>query len=106
MSEQRDISKLPKWAQAELLRLESDVDYWKARATEGPEDSDTFIHSYLDPTPIGKGPIVRFQLTGDDQFRDAIQVRRDGDAIYVSGGDTLQVEPRASNVVKVRNVRL
>ena len=101
-----DRSRLPKWAQAELLRLESDVDYWKARASAGPEDSDTFIHQWEHPTPLGHGPVIRFQLTGDDQFRDGIQVRRSGDAILVHGGDTLQVEPQASNALKIRNVRL
>lgn len=102
-----DRSKLPRWAQSELEVLAADVAYWKGKANAGPDDSDTFVmHADDDDQPLGRQPVVRFQVSGANRLRDSIQVYVDGDSIRVRGGDTIQVEPQASNVVRIRQERL
>lgn len=36
MTDTRDTSKLPRWAQQYIDKLERDVAYWKSAATAGP----------------------------------------------------------------------
>ncbi len=96
--------RLPKWAQQEITRLNANVEYWKARATVGPENSDTFLDPYGDPpTPLGKRPVVEFHL-GPDRFNDRIRVNVEAGGrgeLYVAGGTTLKITPWATNVVKI-----
>ncbi len=99
---------LPKWAQKELTRLEAGVEYWKAKATVGPEESNTFLDPYAEkPTPLGKDAHVAFVL-GD---RKSVQcyIQRDARTgrpyLYVYGsGIYLAVEPSSANTLRVVEV--
>lgn len=57
-----DITKLPRWAQDRIEVLERDKEWWMAKATAGPEDSNTFVHHLMDTpdTPLGDRPLITF----------------------------------------------
>jgi hypothetical protein len=53
-----DVSKLPKWAQEKLRRMEADRDLWRARAEQyggGVENSNVFIVDRVSPRLYGLG---------------------------------------------------
>lgn len=67
-----DTSKLPKWAQNKIARLQSDADYWrvKAHAAAGTDGSttDTYIQELQDNRFVERGlppgtPVI-FRLEG------------------------------------------
>lgn len=103
-----DRSRLPKWAQRELERLERDLGAAHARLAAGPDDSDTFAFARPDwnltTQPLGRGVPVFFMLADGR----SVQVRNDGDVVDVlvsgmaSAADGLQVMPRSSNHVVLR----
>lgn len=105
---QHDRTKLPIWAQKELERLERDVDRYKAKLSEGPEDSRAFLNPYsAAPTPLGSDPRVQFKL-GKDRFGHDFEVNLtiDGNLLYVYGsGGRLAFLPNASNTgyIEVRD---
>jgi hypothetical protein len=100
-----DVTKLPKWAQFEIQRLEQDNATYLARLSEGP-DSDTFADPYSDAKrPLGKGTIIQFDL--GERFGQRINCRIDtlqnGERVLdVMGGDTVTIEPQSSNAFRVR----
>lgn len=96
-----DVTKLPKWAQREIERLGRDVEYWKAKATAGPDNSDTFIAQHPVDTPLGDSPRIRFVLPNGGRIEahiveDHLQVRSEG-----SSG-ALHVVPSAANSIRLR----
>lgn len=105
--------KLPKWAQQYLDRLRmalaQQVELAEgARLDTDPDGSDAIIDFYHD-TPIGLGqdPRVRFKTPRDEVLRywgDYIDVSltHDKKGVVVQGGDSLSVQPVASNVVEVK----
>lgn len=99
-----DATKLPKWAQRDLERLQRDVQTWKQRACTGPEGSNTFIWMGMDELkPLGDSPNIRFQ-TGSG-WRDHIQVRlTDRNELLVMGSDQILITPQAGNVITIQNV--
>lgn len=115
MSPRGDVSKLPKWAQAEISRLESNVEHWKDRALSGPTDSDTFAHPAGDDRnpggkPLGRGTRVRFWTqkgSVDGQPGHYIDVRLadaigGGRALEInSGSHSIHVIPQSSNAAKI-----
>lgn len=104
MSDDQRFLKLPKWAQGEIRRLNSNVEWWKAKATVGPEDSDTFLGSYLedDNKPLGKGQRVVFMLDNENVIEAKnidgkfVEVRASG-----RGSESINAQPHASNVLKI-----
>lgn len=103
---ERDITKLPKWAQIEISRLQRDVKWYKDKLEAGPDNSDTFADPYGRAVrPLGKGPRIAFVgLPGD---RQTIIARLDRDTdnepyLEIRGLNSLQIQPRASNVVHIR----
>jgi hypothetical protein len=106
-NDEAKIARLPKWAQSELDRLTKDVAYWKAKATEGPEDSDTAVAHGGHPEVLQNlqpGARVLFQ-TGAGMLeahvkdgRLAIRCERVG---KLRAGGYVKVLPHSSNVILV-----
>ena len=96
-----DVTKLPKWAQQEIGRLERDLEDARRRLSEGPMDSNTFADPYSEsPRPLGRDTLIEFRAgeTFGERFRVYL---RDG-VLEVGGGDGVAVLPRASNVVEIK----
>jgi hypothetical protein len=99
-----DRTKLPKWAQRELERLERDLESAQQKLAAGPEDSNTFADPYAAaPRPLGRDVAVEFH-TGSDRDERVI-VRVDGDKVNIYGGDSLRIFPMSSNVIEVQPKR-
>ena len=99
-----DITKLPKWAQAEIERLTRDLESAYAKLNVGPEDSDTFADPYSEARqPLGKGTSIVFEFGEGHGKR--INARLEGETLVVQGGDSLIVQPRASNSIYLRTER-
>lgn len=102
-----DVTKLPKWAQADIERLSSAVEYHKARLREsiarGEDASDTLVYMGYGEEHVGlpKGTPIRFQTdTGQ------IQVRAEGDHVEItSHHGSLALFPHVTNEIKVKVVR-
>jgi len=106
MRGERDINKLPKWAQQKIERLENDLAYAKERLTAGPENSNTFADPYGDPRPLGEGTAIEFHLGGADDRHKRIRVRiTERGWLDINGGDMLIVRPNASNSIEVKSER-
>lgn len=96
-----DRTKLPKWAQQELTRLERNLEHAKSKLAQGPENSRVFADPYSDtPRPLGDAHIEFRVGPGIGQ---KFSVRIEGTDLYVMGSDGLAVFPEASNVVRVRH---
>jgi hypothetical protein len=99
-----DVSKLPKWAQAEIGRLERDLADARAKLAAGPEESDTFADVYGAPRPLGKSPVIRF--TPDPEHPHLyVDAYVDRGSVYVRGSEGLAIRPWAGNVIKVKPER-
>lgn len=110
------LARLPKSVQQEIKRLVGSVDYWKKKATAGPEDSDTFADRIpgveeFGGRPLGRRVSVIFQhgdIEADEDARDraAVSVVVVDGGVEVRGakGDPLVIEPLGNNTIKVRSV--
>lgn len=108
-----DATKLPKWAQEELVSLRRQVaddrHYWKNKALEAASvatsNTQLVTHYGEEPRALPNNTAVRFVL-GDASEREWVEVViRDG-KLHVMGGDCLQVLPVASNVVQILSKRV
>ena len=100
-----DATKLPKWAQAEIARLERSVAYWQAKASEGPEDSTVFLDDFSDaPRPLGEDPIITFKRCGMGLADIRVSRMKPGSNVLdISCTEgTLEVTPQSGNVIRVR----
>lgn len=99
-----DVSKLPKWAQTEIQRLERNLESANARLNTGPEDSDTFADPYFEEStrPLGRGTMIQFGEERGRRFR--VRIDKDG-RLDVSGDEGLIVIPRASNSILLESRR-
>jgi hypothetical protein len=95
---QRNLARLPKWAQNEITRLRADLEYNEKKLAAGPADSLVFADPYSDtPRPLGN-PTVEFGTERGRRFR----VRLDADGLLeVSSDEGLKIQPRASNVIRL-----
>ena len=102
-----DVSKLPKWAQREIGRLERDLAAAHAKLAAGPEDSNTFAEPYAAaPRPLGTSPHIRFVLgDGPDDWGAVIDAFIEGDHVVIRGGNGITVRPWAGNVLHVKPER-
>lgn len=102
-TDKQDTSKLPKWAQQRIDKLERDVEYWKARATEGPENSDTFISWPMDsPKPLGSGYNIRFVVGSGSGDYIEVRNQQDGSVEVRTAWRGMRIHPTASNTIVVR----
>ena len=106
-----DVTKLPKWAQAEIARLNANVASWKAKAeaamSPNAEGTDTFIDAGLPSEPnrgLPPGSHVCFRIgpAHSDVIECYVSTRhgKSGEAVvfvWAPGGD-LMVLPSSSNV--------
>ena len=96
-----DITKLPKWAQIEINRLEGNVAHWKAKAYQvsGAEATDTTARmSYGDEDILlPKGCTVTFQTD-----RGCFNVSTNEDGVDVYGDSALSVRPCVTNHITLR----
>jgi hypothetical protein len=98
----RDISGLPKWAQQRIETLEANVEHFKAKLTEGPENSDTFVGSYEPDAvrPLGVAPRIRFG-TDDNDYVEA-QWDENTKSLRVRGRNGITVIPEVSNAISIQ----
>jgi hypothetical protein len=103
-----NIAALPKWAQAEITRLERAVEYWQGVASVGPDESNTFANPFSDaPKPLGHDVTIEFVTTAGQKLRASLerdQVTGLYDRLEISGDGLLAVHPRAANVVWIKSV--
>lgn len=99
--EQREqrLARLPRWARMELDRLQRDLDHAHAQLAAGPEDSDTFVHTYSEPDrPLGTAPSIRFAFDGaGSEARSYVEVRLVRGRVEVRGSGSIDVRPEGSN---------
>lgn len=98
-----DKSKLPKWAQQEMERLENSAEYHKARLRESLGDndqvSDTQIYMGYQEDLVGlpSGTPIRFKLS-----YGKVEVRVNEGRLEVTGvNGALSIFPHVTNVVQV-----
>lgn len=97
-----DVTKLPKWAQREIGRLERDVEHLKGQLSAGPEDSDTFANAFSAARrPLGAQTDIEFVLA-NGKIRARIEPGRGVfGRLYISGDDGLRVMPNAFNSIEL-----
>lgn len=87
-----DLSKLPKWAQRRIQKLEHDVAYYKQEANLGLEEADAVLSPYMDAQPLGSQPTIRF-FVGPDRRADWIDVSHRGDELTIQTDHFLLIQP-------------
>lgn len=97
-----DRTKLPKWAQHEMARLEDSANYHKRRLMESIGESergtDTAIHLGYNQTPVGlpNGTVIRFETENG-----TIEARvESGDLMLSAYQGSLSIRPIVSNAVR------
>lgn len=103
----RDVSRLPKWAQDRIASLERDVEHLRATLAVGPEDSDTFCDPYLDQRPLGRGQTIRFVLDRRADHRPDVYIDAkldaEGGCVAIRCADgSLAITPTHANEILVR----
>ena len=99
-----DVSKLPKWAQAELRNTARERDEWKKLALEGPENTNTAVRSLMgEIKPLERGSRIRFQLgeRWDEYVECYVEDRIGGPILAVHGGRPYVIHPHSGNLVFV-----
>lgn len=96
-----DISKLPKWAQSEIERLQRDNTDLRRKLDEIQDGSGPMVwYEIMDGVTHGipDGAVVRAQVGGEK-----IEISVQGDALRISSiMRSIIVQPQSANVVRVR----
>jgi len=106
-NQEHDLSKLPKWAQAEMQRLGLDVVYWKEKAlsaTNGQSgtETDTFLKvSAAECRKLPRNSVVMFSLYGG---LVKAQVMASGSLRIASEEGHVSISPETSSSFRVRMV--
>ena len=106
MKQGGDVTRLPKWAQAEITRLKSDVAYLRSRLMEGPENSTVVAEPYSDsPRFLGEDPVIEFKGIGMQPSSIRIKRLQLGSNVLVISTDdnAIEVSPQSGNVIRVRS---
>ncbi len=110
---ERDLSKLPKWAQQKIQKLRADVIWWKGKfeATLGGEGSTGVAVRTADGLmPLPEGTEVVFAVGerdgADDPYFQKVSFRLDeyGDIKVCANDRALAFIPSSSNAGKIRLV--
>lgn len=113
MAQQRDVSKLPVWAQdlvngkdMEIKRLKKERDDLRGQVSGDPEGSDTFANPYGVPQPLGSGTVISFSPDGRPTEGFIAELGEEGLIVrtQTSIRARLGIFPGASNEVKIRIV--
>lgn len=98
----KNLDKLPKWAQTEVLRLEKEVEFLQSKLDQvtGVADTNTFLAEGLSSKPLPKNACIDFKVGDNLQNRVSVYIRKDG-LIDVNAdsrdGSTFMIMPRAAN---------
>jgi len=107
MAEDRDLSRLPQWAQSRIEVLERDLASAYAKLAAGPGESDTFADPYGEAVrPLGTGTMIRFGGPGYDRTVDARW--RNGELVVQANAgmtDEFAIKPQASNTIRLGFIR-
>lgn len=97
----KDISKLPKWVQVKIVRLQNDLEYTENRLKkfEGKKDTNTFIIHGLTEIPLPNNSEIKFSL-GEGWHRKVTCKINDGEIEVFA--DSMLVLPKASNHVHIK----
>lgn len=97
-----DISKLPKWAQRRISKIEADLAYYKEKAyvaALGDAGSPVVVHRYGEGNDIGlPEETIRFFPDPNDR-RCYIDVRQQPFGVEVRSNPLLGIRPTSSNSV-------
>lgn len=99
--------RLPKWAQNHMAVLRMRAQEWMAKATEGPEDSDTFTWGQAyegTGQPLGHGTTIEFHRPDGSYY--AVHVSDEGTLLVSYNGhraraDSLLVCPQSANRIRI-----
>lgn len=106
----QQLLRLPRYAVQEIQRLSRDKEYWKEIALAGADESNTFRDFATNKQPLGQDPNITFYLKGGpdsgpmDRIVARVRIEYDhGGRPYldIHTDDTILVNPRASNAIKV-----
>jgi hypothetical protein len=99
------LARLPKAVRAEIERLDREVEWWKAKAEVGPEQSDTFADAFApgEGKPLGRGTRVLFHHGPGERDHVTVHVR-EGEVSVSAYGSFLQVLPSSGNSIRVRSL--
>lgn len=106
----RDLSKLPLWAQQAIESLEQEVTYWQGKVLGDDAESDTMIlHSHNLARPLASDTRIMFGAEvrvapngyrhrhGVEAYWDA----RQKELVVMGGEHLLAVLPRAANSLRI-----
>lgn len=99
---QSQYDRLPRRVQQELDRLASSMEHWKARATAGPESSDTYVRRSYDDGGrqyLGRGERVIFE--GPRGSFEVHVGQKSVEVLSADGADTIAAIPRSSNRIEL-----
>ena len=99
-----NFDRLPKWAQQDMLRMESDLQAAEKKiremAGESNEGTEVFIWSGLDNIPLPARSQIRFRCEADHNYRHFDVSIRDGN-LRIYGSGTFTVQPQSANSVEL-----
>lgn len=82
---ERDLKKLPRWARFRIEKAEEDVKFYKDMAEN-----------------LQAGLLTDGRYKVDDRYEFTVRLNVRGKYLQVYGDDTLSVEPRSSNLIRIR----
>jgi len=105
------IAKLPRWARQHIDKLTADLESAnrKLRASTDPGSRVRWGHLGIDNdrgTPIPEGEPIIFSMVPFSECKHRVRIKAaydpDTGTLEISGGDAVDVEPVARNVIRVR----
>lgn len=101
-----DITKLPKWAQRDIQRLESDLRHTKQELREmqahDGAPTEVFIWKGTDMVPLPRRTQIRFLVRAGEEHGPSFDVSiRDG-RLRIYGSRWYAIHPSASNTIDIK----
>jgi hypothetical protein len=99
-----DRTKLPKWAQQEFDRLESDLAYSEKKVREmlgeSNEGTEVYLWQGVDNLPLPARSQIRFKCEAEHDYRHFDVSIRDGN-LRIYGSGTFTVQPQSANSIEL-----